>query len=214
MAEEGIDNPIQLLDGFIMEGEALKRFAGLDVPLNTDDHPILEYGPVVNHYEQVLAALAPVRGSVRPQCRPPAASTDNGAFFANLQRQFDVSQLAIQGDLAHLRGDHNRAIGSYGDALLMDPGNKSIVEGYNDVQFKGNYQFLLNFGRGVSWRPEEIHRFLRIMFHRDDHDAVLWTARQYQTAGWRDAARVQYRHVLAMDPQNASAAAYLREISY
>jgi spermidine synthase len=212
LAEEGVLDPIQLLDGFIMEGETLKRFAGQDVPLNTDDRPVLEYGPVVNQHEQVLAALAPVRGSVRPHCRPPAAQADREAFFAQLHRQFAVSQLGIQGDLAHLRGDHNRAIGSYGAAFLLDPGNRIIVEEYDNVQFKGNYQFLLTYGQAVAWRPDEVHKFLRIMFHRDAEDAVLWTGRQYQRVGWQDAARAQYRQVLAMDPQNAEAAAYLREM--
>jgi predicted membrane-bound spermidine synthase len=212
LAEEGVDDPIQLLDGFIMEGETLKRFAGQDVPLNTDDRPVLEYGPVANHHEQIVAALAPVRGSVRPYCRPPTSRADSEAFFAKLGRQFQVSQLGIQGDLAHLGGDHNRAIGNYGAAFLLDPGNRVIVEEYNNVQFKGNYQFLSTFGRSASWGPDDVHRFLRIMFHRDAPDAVLWTGRQYQMAGWRDAARVQYLHVLATDPENAEAAAYLREI--
>jgi spermidine synthase len=212
LAEEGVDDPIQLLDGFIMEGETLRRFAGQDVPLNTDDHPVLEYGPVVNHHQHVLAALAPMRGSVRPHCLPPTAEADSQAFFARLHRQFEVSQLGIQGDLAHLRGDHNRAIGSYGAAFLLDPGNRVIVEEYNNVQFKGNYQLLSTLGRAASWGPDEIHRFLRIMFHRDDRDAVLWTGRQYQMAGWHDAARAQYRQVLALDPGHAQAAAHLREI--
>ncbi len=210
LAEAGVEDPIQLLDGFIMEGETLRRFAGQDVPLNTDDHPVLEYGPVVNHHQQVLAELAPVRGSVRPYCRPPAARADPEAFFAQLHKQFEVSQLGIRGDLAHLRGDHDHAIGSYGAAYLMDPGNRAIVEEYKNVQLKGNYQFLLDHGRAWSWEPDEVHRFLRIMFHRDDQDAVLWTGRQYQRAGWHEAARVQYRHVLAMNPQNAEAAASLR----
>ena len=212
LAEEGVDDPIQLLDGFIMEGGTLKRFAGQEVPLNTDDHPVLEYGPVVNHYERVLEALATVRSSVRPHCRPPTSETDRQAFFAKLHRQFLVSQLGIRGDLAHLRGDHNRAIGSYGAAFLIDPQNRVIVQEYNHVQFKGNYQLLSTLGRASSWRPDEVHRFLRIMFHRDALDAVLWTGRQYQRAGWLDAARVQYRQVLAMDPQNGEAAASLREI--
>ena len=212
LAEAGVDDPIQLLDGFIMEGETLKRFAGQDVPLNTDDHPVLEYGPVVNHHRQILAELAPVRGSVRPYCRPPAARADSEAFFAQLHKQFEVSQLGIQGDLAHLRGDHDRAIGSYGAAFLMAPGNRAIVEEYGNVQLKGNYQLLLDHGRAWSWRPDEVHRFLRIMFHRDDQDAVLWTGRQYQRAGWHEAARAQYRHVLAMNPRNAEAAAALHQI--
>ena len=212
LKEEGVDDAIELLDGFIMEGETLRRFAGQDIPLNTDDLPILEYGPVVNRYEQILAALAPARSSVRPYCRSPVSIPDSGTFFAELQQRFAVSQLAIQGDLAHLRGDHNRAIASYGDALLMDPGNPDTAEEYRNVLFKGNYQFMVAFDKAKSWRPEEIHRFLRIMFHREDKDAVLWTGRQYQMAGWSDAARVHYRQVLALDPQNAEAAAYLREL--
>jgi spermidine synthase len=210
-AEEGIDDPIEVLDGFIMEGETLRRFAGADVPANTDDRPVLEYGPAVNHHAQVLAALAPVRGSVRPWCR--GLSSDSEAFFAQLQRQFEASQLAIQGDLAHLRGDHDLAIGSYGAAFLLNPGNRSIVEEYRSVQLKGNYQFLQTFARAGGWQPEDVHRFLRIVFHRDDRDAVLWTGRQYQQAGWHRAARAQYRQVLAMDPENAEAATRLREIA-
>jgi spermidine synthase len=212
LEEEGVDDAIELLDGFIMEGEALRRFAGQDVPSNTDDLPILDYGPIVNHYQQILAALAPLRSSVRPYCRPPASKADSEAFFAGLQKRFEVSQLAIQGDLAHLRGDHNRAIGRYGAALLLEPGNRDTAEEYKNIQYRGNYQFMVTFDKAKSWRPEEIHRFLRIMFHRDDKDAVLWTGRQYQMAGWHDAARVQYRQVLALDPQYAEAAAYLREI--
>lgn len=211
LAEEGIDDPVQVLDGFIMEGETLRRFAGQDVPFNTDDRPVLEYGPAVNHHAQVLAALAPVRSSVRPWCRPLASDSDSQAFFARLHQQFEASQLAIQGDLAHLHGDHNRAIGSYGAAFLLAPENRPIVEEYRNVQFKGNYHFLQTFARPAAWQPEDVHRFLRIMFHRDDRDAVLWTGRQYQQAGWHDAARAQYRQVLAMDPQNAEAAARLRE---
>jgi spermidine synthase len=209
LAEQGVDNPIQVLDGFIMEGEALQRFAGQDVPLNTDDHPVLEYGPVVNHHQQVLEALAPVRTSVRPFCRPPTVESE--AFFAKLEKQFEITQVAIRGDLAHLRGDHNQAIGLYGAAFVMDPENRTIVDEYNNVQFKGNYQFLQAFGREMGWGPEDVHRFLRIMFHRDDRDAVLWTGRQYQKAGWHDAARAQYRLVLAMNPQDPDATALLRE---
>lgn len=212
LAEEGIDDPTQLLDGFIMEGDALKRFAGQEVPLNTDDHPVLEYGPVVSHHEEIFAALASSRSFVLPRCRPPVARANAEAFFAKLRKQFEVSQLAIQGDLAHLRGEHDRAIGRYGAAFLLDPGNRRIVEEYQNVQFKGNYHFLVTSGRAGSWRPEEVHRFLRIMFHRDDMDAVLWTGRQYQMAGWHDAARMHYRHVLAVDPQRADAEAHLREL--
>ena len=211
LEEEGVDDPIELLDGFVMEGEALRRFAGPDVPTHTDDHPVLEYGPVVNHFERILAELAPVRGPVRPHCRPPSIGSDD--FFAKLRRRFDVSQLCIQGDLAHLRGDHDRAIGRYGAALLLDPDNRDVAVEYKNVQFKGNYHFLMTFDRARAWQPQEIHRFLRIMFHRDDQNAVLWTGRQYQMAGWHDAARAQYRQVLAKDPQNVEAASYLREIT-
>lgn len=213
LAEQGVDNPIQLLDGFIMEGEALRRFAGQDVPLNTDDHPVLEYGPVVNHHPQVLAALAPVRASVRPLCRPPADESIRQAFFAQLDKQFEVSQLAMRGDLAHLRGDHDQAIGHYGTAFLLDPDSRPVVDEYKNVQFKGNYQFLQTFGQEAGWGPDDIHRFLRIMFHRDDREAVLWTGRQYQRVGWHAAARAQYRQVLDMDPQHAAAAVHLREIA-
>jgi hypothetical protein len=115
--------------------------------------------------------------------------------------------VSIQGDLAHLRGDHNRAIAHYGGALLMDPGNRDTAEEYKDIQFKGNYRFMVTFDKAKTWRHEEIHRFLGIMFHRQDKDAVLWTGRQYQLEGWRDAARVQYRHVLALEPENVQAAA-------
>jgi len=213
LAEQGVDDPIQLLDGFIMEGEALRRFAGQDVPLNTDDHPVLEYGPVVNHHPRVLAALAPARASVRPLCRPPADASFGQAFFAKLDKQFAVSQLAIQGDLAHLRGDHDQAIGHYGAAFLLDPDSRPVADEYKSVQLKGNLQFLQAFGRAAGWGPDDVHRFLRIMFHRDDRDAVSWTGRQYQRMGWHAAARAQYRQVLAMDPQNADAATHLREIS-
>lgn len=212
LAEEGIDEPVHVLDGFIMEGETLERFAGQEVPRNTDDRPVLEYGPAVNHHAEILAALAPVRGNVRPWCRPLPSDTDNAAFVTDLQKQFEASQLAIQGDLAHLRGDHDRAIGSYGTALLLVPGNRPMVEEYRNVQFKGNYQFLHSFARPGAWTPDDVHRFLRIMFHRDDRDAVLWTGKQYQQAGWHHAARAQYSHVLALEPGQPEAAARLREL--
>jgi tetratricopeptide (TPR) repeat protein len=132
----------------------------------------------------------------RNQLRPPRPCRD--------------FQLGIQGDLAHLRGDHDRAIGNYGAAFLLDPGNRTVVEEYGNVQLKGNYQLLLNHGKAWSWQPDEVHRFLRIMFHRDDENAVLRTGRQYQRAGWHEAARAQYRQVLAMNPQHAEAAASLQ----
>jgi spermidine synthase len=213
LKEAGIEDAIDLLDGFILEGEALRQFAGLDVPSNTDDWPVLEYGPVVNHYDRILAALAATRSSVVPHCLPPADPTDAATFFERLRRRFEVSQLCIQGDLAHLRGDHSRAIGSYGAAFLAAPTDARVVAEYNNVQFKGNYQFLVSFGKAQSWQPEEVHRFLRILFHRDDEDALLWTGRQYQIAGWREAARAQYRQVLALNPQNAEAARLLGEVS-
>jgi spermidine synthase len=212
LKEEGIEDAIELLDGFIMEGEALRRFAGQDAPSNTDDFPILEYGPVVNHYEHILTALAPARGSVRPHCLPPATQADSATFFARLHKRFELSQLCMQGDLAHLRGDHNRAIGSYGTAFLAAPDNRHIVSEYNNVQFKGNYQLMVSLGKAQSWQPEQIHRFLRIMFHRDDKDSLLWTGRQYQMAGWPDAARAQVRQALALDPQDPDAANLLREL--
>jgi spermidine synthase len=212
LAEEGIEDAAELLDGFVMEGEALRRFAGPDVRVHTDDFPVLEYGPVVNQYDRLLAALAPVRTSVRPYCRTSGPQADEGAFYAGLEQRFAVSEQCLQGDLAQLHGDYNRAIGHYGAALLLDPGNRATAAEYNHVQFAGNYQFMLTFDQAKAWRPDEVHRFLRIMFHREDKAAVLWTARQYQRAGWHAAARVHYRQVLALDPQDAEAATRLGEI--
>jgi len=212
LKEEGIDDAIELLDGFIMEGETLRSFAGQDVPFNTDDLPVLEYGPAANHFQRILAALAPVRSRVRPYCLPPDSKADSGTFFTNLQKRFEVTQLSIQGDLADLRADHDHAIGYYGDALLLDPGNRDTTEEFRFVQLKGNYQFIVSFGKAKTWRPEQIHRFLRIMFHPEDQDAILWTGRQYQTAGWHHAARAHYRRVLELSPDNAEAAAYLSEL--
>jgi spermidine synthase len=209
LEEEGIEDSIAVLDGFIMEGEALRRFAGPDVAVNTDDLPVLEYGPVVNHYQQILAALAPARTTVRPYCRPVTSESE---LFTRLQKRFEVSELCLQGDLAHLRGDYDRAIGHYGAALLLDPSNRDTAEEYKSVQFRGNYQFMVTFDKAKSWSPDDIHRFLRIMFHPDDQDALLRTGRQYQMAGWHHAARAQYRQVLALDPRHADAAAYLREM--
>jgi hypothetical protein len=84
--------------------------------------------------------------------RPPVPAVDRDTFLAMLQKRFEASQPAIHGDLAHLRADHDRAIGRDGAAALLNPENRDTTEDHKSVQLEGNHRFLLAFDKARSWR--------------------------------------------------------------
>lgn len=118
---------LDFLSWFVMGEEALARYAG-DAPLNTDDHPLLEFTPALAFFNagryqlQNLARFQELRESVLPllaNTGPTAAART--AYAARVQQRYVATQHAIRGDVLYYLGRRADADQEYARALLADP---------------------------------------------------------------------------------------------
>jgi spermidine synthase len=116
----GVDlgDPFLLLDHFLMDENALRRFVG-DGPLNSDDRPYISfsaaYGKKAWH---VLASLRQHRSPVALLVGGPDLPS---AVSARLAAGFRAGEHALEGDVYRMRGDAEAATRSYLQALRENP---------------------------------------------------------------------------------------------
>ncbi len=195
LAEAHIATPWQLLEGFTMRPDTLRRYtAGVD-RLNSYNHPYVEFFGFSWHdpVEENLAELATFADDVAP-----LLSFDKGypperreAFLDRLALQRRISRYIFRGYLANWRRQLQEGTREYRKALKLDPQDEGIKHAL-----------------GVSALQK--HRAMEAL-QRDPTDTkalgklgyIAWNEQQY------DEAIRRFQQVLEIDPQNAPAYIHL-----
>ena len=122
-----------ILDAFVLDEKAIAAFTK-DVPVHTDDHPILEFdAPRVEGSDEAVwaknleAALA-YRTPVVPCVKNIAASGDNPDSVRKILDRFYLASSYIwKGQIQSLHGEHLRARVNYLKALAINPDDKDAA---------------------------------------------------------------------------------------
>ena len=115
LARVGVHGPVDFLAEFVMGEDALRRYAD-GGPLNTDDHPYLEFTPAWSYVVALRYALENLAGfqqrreSAVPLLvqtgAPPAAAA---AFADSVTRRFDATQHGLRGEILYYLGRKDQA---------------------------------------------------------------------------------------------------------
>jgi spermidine synthase len=140
LAQFRVRDAYDLLSWFLMGEDALAKYVK-DVPVNTDDHPILEFTPALAYFVadqytlQNTIRLSKVRQSVLPYL-VDTGDTDSAtaAVAARVQRRYEATQLSIRGDVYRYLNLPERAEAEYNAALRTDPRETNWL---NDWRFAG-----------------------------------------------------------------------------
>jgi hypothetical protein len=122
---------MDVLSWFAMGEETLHAYVG-DGPLNTDNHPYLEFSAAKAYFVgdfykiQNMQAIHGRRESPLPFLANIGGTEEERAVFLELvQRRYDASQRSLQGDIYLALGNEAEAVGEYEAALALDPGEKN-----------------------------------------------------------------------------------------
>lgn len=204
---EGVENPVELLDCFVIGERAVRDFAGDRTAITTDDHPILEFGRIEMDYHELLRLLADVREPVWPYLTDlkGAATAEEFAVCDSLRIQYDISNYCIRGDIRAFDKDYNLALAEYGHALQRQPENPDLRALYRVLQLRANNSLILEYMAGNQGRTDLIRRFSqRLQYKPNDAESQFNIGVVYQLKGWIDAALVQYQDALRLAPDNPS----------
>lgn len=127
LAQFSVRDAYDLVSWFLMGEDALAKYVK-GVPVNTDDHPILEFTPALAYFVadqytlQNTIRLSRVRESVLPYL-VDTGDTDSAtvAVAERVQRRYEATQLSIRGDVYRYLNLPDRADAEYSKALRTDP---------------------------------------------------------------------------------------------
>ncbi|MFO8173124.1 MAG: fused MFS/spermidine synthase [Longimicrobiales bacterium] len=126
-----ITDPIDFLGNFIMGGEALAGYVG-DIPLNTDNHPYLEFTPAMAYFVsdryrvRNLLSFRENRESVLPRVANMGETEEEAAAVEErIQKRFRAVHYSINGDVLLFLHQRDQAIMEYEEALSLDPTEKN-----------------------------------------------------------------------------------------
>jgi len=204
---EGIESPVELLDCFVVGARALRDFAGGGTARTTDNHPRLEFGGITMAYDTLLALLADIREPVWPYLVDlrDAAGPERLAVIDSLQRQFEISNYCIRGDIGELAKNYNSALADYGRALAVQPENSDLRAVYRALQVQANNSLLRECLTNTRGQMDVVRSLSqRLQYKPDDAESQFNIGVVYQQRGWLDAALVQYQDALRFAPDNTS----------
>jgi len=131
LAYVNITDPVDFLGNFIMGGEALADYVG-DIPLNTDNHPYLEFTPALAYFVadqyrvRNLVNFRDNRESVLPWVvNMGETEEEREALRDRIQRRYGAVHNSINGDILLFLGQREAAIMEYETALSIDPREKN-----------------------------------------------------------------------------------------
>jgi spermidine synthase len=127
LASVNVADPVGFLSGFLMGEDALADYVG-GVRDNTDDHPILEFTPALSYFLADAYRLRNVfdfraaREIILPWLVNLGDTEEEVAAVTEaIQRRFEAVGFSINGDIALVLGERERAIAEYNQALIVDP---------------------------------------------------------------------------------------------
>jgi spermidine synthase len=126
-----VTDPVDFLGNFIMGPEALADYVG-DIPLNTDNHPYLEFTPAMAYFVadryrvRNLVNYRETRESVLPWIGNLGETEEEAAAVEErIRTRFDAVHFSINGDVLLFLGQREAAILEYEEALSIDPTEKN-----------------------------------------------------------------------------------------
>ncbi len=134
----GIETPFDLLNCFVLAEEPLANFCGRVGPLNTDQHPIIEFsvprlrkigreGSWLLNFRDLVRARTPVSPYFIPLARSPSAQM----IQQKMAMLYEATGPLLEGQIAQLAGVRDAALASYQKALSINPessGAKTLTE--------------------------------------------------------------------------------------
>jgi len=126
-----VTDAMDFLSWFVMGEEALSRYVG-DAPINTDNHPYLEFTPAMAYFVadryrvRNLQDMRESRESVLPLLTNLGETAEESTSVAErVQKRFEATQHSILGDMLLSLGRREEAIVEYNLALVIDPDDKN-----------------------------------------------------------------------------------------
>jgi len=127
LASVNVADPVGFLSGFLMGEDALADYVG-GIGDNTDNHPVLEFTPALSYFLADAFRLRNVfdfregRETILPWLVNLGDTEEEVAAVREaIQRRFDAVGFSINGDIALVLGERERAIAEYSQALTVDP---------------------------------------------------------------------------------------------
>jgi len=122
-----VADPVGFLSGFLMGEETLAEYVG-NIPDNTDNHPVLEFTPALSYFLADAYRLRNVfdfrdaREIILPWLVNLGETEEEVETVTEaMQRRYEAVGYSINGDIALVLGERERAIAEYSQALAVDP---------------------------------------------------------------------------------------------
>jgi tetratricopeptide (TPR) repeat protein len=134
-----INDPYTLISCLLLDGDGVQAFCD-DAPLNTDDHPILEFGiarrGVSKHYlssnlEEILTHRADPAALLTDV---ESAGYDPQSVAARVESCMAISDDIIRGHMYNAVGEAGRAMEFYRKVLDGDPDNQIALRSIGDLE--------------------------------------------------------------------------------
>ncbi|MBT8397865.1 MAG: hypothetical protein KJN92_12915, partial [Gemmatimonadetes bacterium] len=126
-----VADPIGFLSGFLMGEDVLAAYVG-DIPDNTDNNPVLEFTPAMAYFLADAYRLRNVfdfrdaRESILPWLVNMGETEEEVAAVTEaIERRYEAVGYSINGDIALVLGERERAVEEYNQALTVDPLEKN-----------------------------------------------------------------------------------------
>jgi hypothetical protein len=127
LASVNVADPIGFLSGFLMGEGVLAEYVG-NIRDNTDNHPYLEFTPALFYFLADAYRLRNVfdfrdaREIILPWLVNLGDTEDEVAAVREaIQRRYEAVGFSINGDIALVLGERERAVAEYNRALAVDP---------------------------------------------------------------------------------------------
>ena len=119
----GIRDPYDLLGNLILQGGALRKWAGQEGPIFTDDHPGLEFGHHKIDLDQSVLMMIDAR---KPPPDDWVRYSDEAVQAATWNDRLAFIDTLLEGDREALTGDRDAAENAYRRAWQMRPGHPDL----------------------------------------------------------------------------------------
>ena len=135
LAADDLDG-MSLLDSFMMGEKALQAYAG-NGPIHTDNHPRLEFfhpRSLLNTTHKNIAGLAKYRERSTPYLANYGRTmSDKIEVRKRIDLYFDATQKLIEAQVEYAKGEYEKAVGIFNQAVAINPDDYTIRYNLGDA---------------------------------------------------------------------------------
>jgi spermidine synthase len=195
----GILSSLDLLDCFIAGENRMKPYVQ-NVPFLSDDHPDVDYSPVINDYNRILGSLSRLRENAWNRLRNVDES-----FREEIEKRFRITGFCIEGDLNKLKGNIIGALSSYQKANEMASSlqSESILGSANKM--KEAIELEIVYLEGLKEETIDEVRLRNGSGSPLQVDEHLLFGYLQQKEGKQQEAILEYQKVLELEPNHLEA---------